>query len=201
MVVPFLITNIDETTTTNRFVNGIPVGKYTYGYANHCFNGSLLREIGAFCSINSSVKIGEVNHPTNLITTHPILYTPEEEILGYEGIPGIYGKEKVLNIFDHENNEGIYIKNDVWIGANAIILPGVTIHNGAVIGAGAVVTKDIPAYAIVVGVPAKIIKYRFNPEEIEVLERVQWWNWEVEEIEQSNEYFNNPKLFFEKFKR
>lgn len=191
---------IDASTLTNRVVNGVKVGKFTYGYERHCFNGTLLKEIGAFCSINESVKIGEVNHPTNLVTTHPILYTPKDEILGYEGVPGIINKEQTLDVFQNEYNEGIHIGNDVWIGANAVVLPGVTIHDGAIIGAGAIVTKDIPAYAVVVGVPARVLKYRFNQDQINILEKVQWWNWEADEIINNFDLLKKPELFFEKYK-
>ena len=73
-------------------------------------------------------------------------------------------------------NQKVIIKNDVWIGANSVIMPNITIGNGAIIGAGAVVTKDVPDYAIVAGVPAKIIKYRFSQDIIDRLLILQWWN-------------------------
>lgn len=75
-----------------------------------------------------------------------------------------------------------YIGNDVWIGENVTIKDGVRIGNGAVIGTAAVVTKDVPPYAIVAGVPAKIVKYRFDPEKIELLQEIQWWDWTPEKI-------------------
>ena len=79
-------------------------------------------------------------------------------------------------------NGDIIIENDVWIGAKATIMSGVTIHNGAVIGANSVITKDIPPYAIVVGNPGKIVKYRFTEEQIEKLLQIKWWDWNEDKI-------------------
>lgn len=81
-----------------------------------------------------------------------------------------------------QGGEDVIIANDVWIGTEAMILSGVRIGNGAVVGARAVVTKDVPPYAVVAGVPAKVVRYRFSPEEIEKLERIAWWDWNDEEI-------------------
>ncbi|GIN85255.1 hypothetical protein J6TS2_16410 [Heyndrickxia sporothermodurans] len=192
--------NIDYTTLTKRTINGVEVGRFTYGYEGHTYQGSLLEKIGSFCSINHSVKIGEVNHPMNFITTHPILYTAKDEILGYEGVPGILPQKDIINIYDLHNNKKIVIGNDVWIGANVIVLPSVTINNGAIIGAGAIVTKDVPAYAIVVGSPARVIKYRFNQKEIDILNKVKWWDWSINEIIENVNLLKNPKNFFETYK-
>lgn len=190
---------IDQQTTVNRVVNGVQVGRFTYGYSKHCYPNSILKQIGSFTSINESVSIGEVNHPLNFITTHPILYTPENEILGYEGVPGILPKEEVIDVYNIPSNKKVVVGSDVWIGANAVILPGVTVGDGAVIGAGAVVTKDVPPYAIMGGVPAKVIRYRFTPEEIEILLNIKWWEWEIEEIKSKAHLLKDPALFFEKY--
>lgn len=77
------------------------------------------------------------------------------------------------------------IGNDVWIGHGAMILPGVTIGNGAIIGAGSVVAKDVPAYAIVAGNPARVIRFRFEAETIQRLNRISWWDWPIDRIEAS----------------
>ena len=86
----------------------------------------------------------------------------------------------------------ILIQNDVWIGHGATIMGGVTIHNGAVVAAGSVVTKDMPAYAIVGGNPAKVIKYRFGPEEIQALQAIAWWEWPYEKLVRQRDSFLLP---------
>lgn len=118
-------------------------------------------QIGKFCSISWNCTIGATMHPYNTITTNAFPYVPE------------------MGKFVNERKQKIVmttVKNDVWIGCNSVILPGVTIENGAIIGAGAVVTKNVPPYAIVAGVPAKIIGYRFNDEIINRLMNLKWWN-------------------------
>jgi len=90
-------------------------------------------------------------------------------------------------------NKRIHIQNDVWIGSNVLILGGITIHNGAVIGAGSVVTKDIPPYAIAVGNPAKVIKYRFSKALIKKLEKSAWWN--KSDLNGAIPYLDKPEKF------
>ena len=100
-------------------------------------------EIGKFCSLSWDITINAISHPLNNLTTHAFPYVPNAG--------KFVNKRKQIH-------KKVIIKNDVWIGANSVILPGVTIGNGVAIGASSVVTKDIPDYAIVAGVPAKIIK-------------------------------------------
>lgn len=83
----------------------------------------------------------------------------------------------------------VKIGNDVWIGARAIILPAVTVGDGAIIGAGAVITHDVPSYAVVGGVPAKILRFRFDKDQIEKLLRIAWWNWSEKKIVENLDYF------------
>ena len=92
------------------------------------------------------------------------------------------------------------IGHDVWIGHRAIVKAGVTIGTGAVIGAGAVVTKDVPAYAIVVGVPSQIIRYRFDKQMIEELISVEWWNLGDTALQELGEYIRNPQEFINRVK-
>ena len=190
---------IDPTTTNRRMVAGVEVGKYSYGYEGHCYRGTLLKSIGAFCSINHSVKIGEFNHPLDKITTHPLLYVSKHELLGYEGVPGLLESEDLLDLYSLDSNRPVEIGNDVWIGANAIILPGVSLGNGAVVAAGAIVTKDVADYAIVAGVPAKVQRYRFTAEQIAILNRVKWWDWDDEVIKQQSHLIKDPAMFFATF--
>lgn len=120
-------------------------------------------KIGKYCSIAIGVSIGAFKHPLDLLSTNPIVYDNNKYLLD-------------------KGNKGVTIGNDVWIGAKAIILPDITIGDGAVVGANAVVTKDVPPYAIVVGVPAKIIKYRFDKEIIDQLLNLKWWDYPEEFI-------------------
>ncbi|WP_328587761.1 CatB-related O-acetyltransferase [Niallia circulans] len=182
-----------------QVINGVKIGKFTYGYLKHCsYDRGVLKKIGAFCSINETAIIGVINHPIDLITTHPILYV-EESIIGREVRgPIMNGNVNPIDILSIEKNQPIIIGNDVWIGANAVILPDVNIGNGAVIGAGAVVTKDVPDYAVVVGVPAKVLKYRFTHQQIEILNKVRWWDWPNDKIEANMDLLMNPTEFFEK---
>ncbi|MBQ2645031.1 CatB-related O-acetyltransferase [bacterium] len=119
-------------------------------------------EIGRYCSIANDVIIAASEHPITNFSTHPISYD-------VENYPGKETKT--------------IIGNDVWLGTRAIIKKGVKIGDGAVIASGAVVTKDIPPYAVVAGVPTKIIKYRFNDDIIEELLNIQWWNFPLAKLQ------------------
>ena len=121
--------------------------------------------VGKFCSIGPKCKIGLPSHTLNFLSTSP-LFTEKNNATGKR-----WCKEDIIS-----PEASCEIGNDVWIGINAIILGGIKVGNGSVIGAGAVVTKDVPPYAIVGGVPAKIIRYRFSPEIIEKLESAKWWD-------------------------
>lgn len=128
--------------------------------------------IGKFCQIASGIKIimNGANHRMNSVTTYPF------NIMGN-------GWEKVTPKLEDLPFKGdTIIGNDVWIGQNVTILPGVHIGDGAIIGANSVVTKDIPAYHIAGGNPCKIIRKRFNEELINYLEEIKWWNWEEDKI-------------------
>lgn len=122
-------------------------------------------QVGAFCSIGPQVLIGGLgSHPTKWLSTHPSFYS----IRGQSG--ACFVKE---NLFDELKKTTI--GSDVWIGARAVIIDGVNIGNGAIVAAGAVVARDVPPYAIVGGVPAKLIRYRFSNDVIEKLTAWRWW--------------------------
>ena len=113
-----------------------------------------------------------------------------------------YGQNKENADFENSpirNNKPVIIGNDVWIGANVIILPGTWIGDGAILAAGAVITKNVEPYAIVGGVPAKIIKKRFSDKIIEKMLLIKWWDWEDSEIKKNLELFYQPEKFVEKF--
>lgn len=185
---------------------GCRIGRYTYGYEGLLEFYPFAVSIGRYCSINQTAKIWN-NHPVDCVTTHPFLDYPlfysQDKYEKREQLIEKYGQ--YYNNAEYENsllrkNEPVIIGNDVWIGANVSILPGVKIGDGAVVAAGAVVTKDVEDYAVVGGVPAGIIKYRFAPEEIAVLKREKWWEWDIEKIEENIECLFSPKLFFDKFR-
>lgn len=121
--------------------------------------------VGKFCSIGMDTKIGLPTHTISHLSTSPI-FTEKINATGFTW------SKKTLNM----PYKPVTIGNDVWIGDNVIILGGVTIGNGAIIGAGAIVTKDIPDYSIVVGIPAHIIRYRYNIGIINMLNNIKWWN-------------------------
>ncbi len=143
-------------------------------------------DIGAFCSIGPQCLIGGLGkHPTNLISTHPAFYSSKR----------IAGVSFVSE--DHfEQLPRTAIGNDVWIGARAIVLDGVTIGNGAIVAAGSIVVKNVPPYALVGGVPARVIKNRFSPEQTRRLQELKWWDWPIQEIERAAPLFRNSITVF-----
>lgn len=140
-------------------------------------------EIGKFCSISWGVTIGPGDHDFNRISTHDFLYNNH-----YGLIPE--SKTDPTNRFGKTSK----INNDVWVGANVTILRGVTVGNGAVIGANSVVNKDVPPYAIVAGVPAKVIKYRFDEDIIDELQDIEWWNFPSTSIKEVYDAFTNYNI-------
>ncbi len=129
--------------------------------------------IGKFCSIACGARFifTSANHALKSLSTYPFPIFFEE-----------WGLD-VKNITDAWDNKGdIVIGNDVWIGYEAVILSGVTIGDGAIIGTRAVVTKDVPPYTIVGGVPARVIRKRFSEETIDALLKIKWWDWPKEKI-------------------
>ena len=151
----------------------VELGDYSYFAMNaHAANV----KIGKFCSIGPNFCCGLGIHPTNGISTSPYFY-----------------RGKV------EEHKQVTIGNDVFIGANVTVLDGVTIGDGAVIGAGAVVTKDIPPYAIAVGCPIEIKRYRLAEKQIAAMERIQWWNWEEEKLKDVKNLFVDIDKFIAKY--
>jgi len=161
------------------------VGSYTYISSAYVGNS----DVGSFCCIAPGAKIGGLGlHPTHMISIHPAFYSLHAQ-------SGRTFAKK--NCFDESKRT--YIGNDVWIGANVIILDGIKVGDGAIIAAGAVVTEDVPDYAIVGGVPAKIIRFRFDDGDIDLLKKVNWWNLEVEQLEKISDLFplGNPKALYD----
>ncbi len=149
----------------------VHIGRGTYGIDRNTFQGlspDAPISIGNFCSFGPEVMIfSRADHPTHLPSTYPL-----RTLLLHPGGDNL----------DAVTKGGVSIGHDVWVGARAMIMSGVTIGNGAVIGAGAVVAKDVDAYAIVVGNPAREIKKRFTGSQISALQELEWWNWSDAQI-------------------
>ena len=158
------------------FLHHVQLGDYSYISKNSSINNC---EIGKFCSIGPNFCCGLGIHPTNGISTAPMFYSTAKQ----NGMT--LCKENKI-----EESIRTSIGNDVFIGSNVTVLDGMTIGDGAIIGAGAVVTKDIPPYAIAAGVPAKIIKYRFESDTIDRLLKEKWWE------EESPDYTTIEKFFW-----
>lgn len=163
---------VEDFTMYNDFVNDPTLFEKNNVLYHYPINDDKL-QIGKFCSIACGAKFlfNSANHTLSSLSTYPFPLFFEE--WGLE-------KKDITNTWDNKGN--IIIGNDVWIGYEAVILAGITIGDGAIIGARAVVTKDVPPYTIVGGVPAKPIKKRFPEETISALLEIQWWNWSEERI-------------------
>lgn len=162
------------------------IGDYTY------FAGDsqvMYATVGRFCSIASHVRINPGNHPMTRVTQHHMTY--RRAMFGFG--------EDDASVFQWRREHHVTIGNDVWIGHAAIVMPGVNIGDGAVIGSQAVVTKDVPPYTIVGGVPARPIRDRFPRDIAERLQRIAWWNWTREELETRFNDLLNLDAFLETY--
>ena len=156
----------------NSFVSNSIIDDYsTIGRNSTIINAG----IGKFCSISWNVTIGATNHDFTLLSSHAFPYI----------------KHFGFSVINKRNIEKTYIGYDVWIGANAVIMPGIHIGNGAVVGAGSIVTKDVKCYEVVFGVPAKVKRLRFNKELIKELENIKWWDWNKSMIKRNINLFKS----------
>ncbi len=158
----------------------VSLGDFSYVAANAGISNAT---IGKFCCIGPGVIAGLGTHPSHkFVSIHPMFYSTlcQAQIT-------LSDKSYFTEYMD------ISVGNDVWVGARVTIQDGVRIGNGAIVAAGAVVTKDVPPYAIVGGVPARIIRYRFAPEEIDYLERLKWWDRDIDWLRENFKQFHDIK--------
>lgn len=163
---------VGDYTMYNDFVNDPTAFERNNVLYHYPINNDRLT-IGKFCSIACGAKFlfNSANHKMTSLSTYPFpLFFEEWELK----------KENVTEAWDNKGD--IIIGNDVWIGYEAVILAGVTVGDGAIIGTRAVVTKDVPPYTIVGGIPAKTIRKRFDEEIISNLLKMKWWDWSEEKI-------------------
>ena len=180
--------DINARVFNNHSLRNVTVGKGTY----IAFNANISNtSIGKFCSIGPNLFCGWGYHPTNnVISTSPAFYST--------------GKHAGFTFSAYnkcEERKFITIGNDVFIGMNVTILDGITIGDGAVIGAGAVVTKDIPPYAVAVGCPIKIVKYRFSKEVIDALIETRWWDSDDDVLKEVEKNYFEVEKFLELYKK
>ena len=175
---------VGDYTMYNDFVNDPTLFEKNNVLYHYPINHDRLK-IGKFCSIACGARFlfNSANHTMNSLSTYPFPIFFEEWGLDVKDITSAW-----------DNKGDIVIGNDVWIGYEAVIMAGVTIGDGAIIGARAVVTKDVPPYTIVGGVPAKQIRKRFSDETISELLNLKWWDWPIEKISRNIELIKSGNL-------
>lgn len=146
------------------------LGDYSY-IERH--SEAIYTEIGKFTAIASDVRLNALEHPIERVSQHKITYRPNEYFL-HATLDGAFRARR--------QSQRVVIGHDVWVGHGAIVMPGIRIGHGAVVAAGAVVTKDVEPYAIVAGVPARFIRWRFDPKVSERIISLGWWNWEHDRL-------------------
>ena len=159
------------------------------GYMSYSLADMTLMRAGAYCSIAVDAKVMGTTHPLDRVSTHPLSYGDYYAALAKELGLGDYR----VHVPHPQPKQSVEVGNDVWIGAGAVISRGVKIGPGAVIAANAVVTKDVPPYAIVGGVPAKIIRYRFPAEMVAMLLASRWWEYDLASLGRFS--FEDPAAF------
>ena len=148
----------------------VSVGDFSY-FERHC--EAIYADIGKFCSIAANTRINALEHPLERATTHKVSYRPNEYFR-------FLGVDQAFR--DRRRSRRVTISHDVWIGHGAVIMPGVSIAVGAAIGANAVVTRDVGAFEIVAGSPARLLRRRFPGDIAARLQALAWWDWPAEKL-------------------
>jgi len=170
------------TIETGCYIGAKKIGRCTFIGMNTYIDKST-ESIGRFCSIAMNARISLKNHPMHWVSTHPFTYNKN------------YGFVDKNQTIEGLTDKKTTIGNDVWIGANVSILAGVNIGNGAILGANSLITKDVAPYSIVSGTPAQHIRYRFDEDLIEKINRSEWWNWSDSEIKSKLHLFKDAAAF------
>jgi phosphonate metabolism protein (transferase hexapeptide repeat family) len=165
-------------------LNESAVGDYTYLMERVQLDYAA---VGKFGSVAAAARLGPTNHPLDRPTAHHFSYRAAMYGLG----------EDDESVFEWRADQPVEVGHDVWIGHGAIVLPGVTVGNGAVVGAGAVVTKDVPPYTVVAGVPAEPVRRRFSETVAARIEATEWWHWDHETLAERLGAFRDLNAFLE----
>ncbi|MDX1931839.1 MAG: DapH/DapD/GlmU-related protein [Capsulimonadales bacterium] len=167
-----------------------------FGDYSYVVNDSqiIYARIGKFCSIAAATRLNPGNHPLDRAALHHWTYRSVSYGLG---------EEDDADFFEWRRSHQVTLGDDVWIGHGATVVPGVRIGTGAAVGAGAVVTKEIPAFAVAVGVPARVIRFRFEEKVRDALLRIAWWDWDRERLRAGLQDFRtlSAEAFVEKYDR
>lgn len=195
---------IDKKTTFegyNALVNGSSLISSHIGFASYLAEGANIRHcsIGKYCSIGPDVKCVFGKHPTStFVSTHPVFFSTQKQV-GFS-----YTNNQIFEEYetpaDPDGKFQITIGNDVWIGAEATLMDGIRVGDGAIVAAKALVTKDVPPYTIVGGIPAKVIRKRFSDNQIKALLKIKWWNKDEAWIRNNAPKFANIDYFLEMYK-
>ncbi len=150
------------------------VAESSFGDYSYVANDSdvIYATLGRFCSVAAQVRINPGNHPLERVALNHFTYRSSAYGLG----------EDDAAFFDWRRDGHVTLGHDVWVGHGAVLLPGISVGNGAAIGANATVTRPVPAFAVVVGTPARVLRFRFPPDIVDALERVAWWDWPHERL-------------------
>jgi virginiamycin A acetyltransferase len=169
---------------------GWQIGEFSYGKPTVIGGMVAKLHIGKYCSISENCSIILADHNSSFVSTFPFLNIEQSGVISPQPFPDLHATSK----------GDVRIGNDVWIGRNTVILSGTSIGDGAVIGAGSVVTKDVPPYGIVVGNPARLVKYRFDQDVIHKLLQVKWWDWDPSFVfENSKDLRSSTQDFLKKY--
>lgn len=166
-------------------LNESEIGDYTYLMERVQLDYTT---IGKFGNVAADVRLGPTNHPIDRPTAHHFTYRAGMYDMGAED----------ESIFEWRADQPVEVGHDVWLGHGAIVLPGVTIGNGAVVAAGAVVSRDVPPYTVVAGVPAEPIRRRFSSEVAARIEETEWWDWDHETLAERLSAFRDLDQFLER---